>query len=88
MIVVMVIALYTSRVVLKALGVDDFGLYNVIAGVVSLFAFLRTTLEQTTQRFLNYEMGRGGGSLRDIFRANSLNKRESASECCERNMIV
>lgn len=70
MIVVMVIALYTSRVVLKALGVEDFGLYNVIGGVVSLFAFLRTSLEQTTQRFLNYEMGSANGRLSDVFRVN------------------
>lgn len=70
MIVVMVIALYTSRVVLKALGVEDFGLYNVIGGVVSLFAFLRTSLEQTTQRFLNYEMGSTNGQLSDVFRVN------------------
>ena len=48
MIIVMFIALYTSRIVLSSLGVEDYGLYNVIGGVVSLFSFLRTTLEQGT----------------------------------------
>ena len=67
MIVVMLIALYTSRVVLKALGVDDYGLYNVVGGVVSLFAFLRTSMEQATQRFLNFEMGKGDGNLNNVF---------------------
>lgn len=67
MIVVMLIALYTSRVVLKALGVDDYGLYNVVGGVVSLFAFLRTSMEQATQRFLNFEMGKKDGNLNNVF---------------------
>lgn len=67
MIVVMLIALYTSRVVLKALGVDDYGLYNVVGGVVSLFAFLRTSMEQATQRFLNFEMGKEDGNLNNVF---------------------
>ena len=67
MIVVMLIALYTSRVVLKALGVEDYGLYNVVGGVVSLFAFLRTSMEQATQRFLNFEMGKEDGNLNNVF---------------------
>ncbi|MBO4334154.1 MAG: hypothetical protein J5875_13460 [Paludibacteraceae bacterium] len=66
----MIVALFTSRLVLQALGVEDFGLYNVIGGVVSLFAFLRTSLEQTTQRFLSYEMGTDNGRLSEVFRVN------------------
>lgn len=56
MVVVMFITLYTSRVVLKALGVDDFGLYGVIGGVVGLFSFLKTSMGKATQRFLNVEI--------------------------------
>ena len=70
MIVVMVIALYTSRIVLKALGVEDFGLYNVIGGVVALFSFLRSSMEQATQRFLNFEMGKPDGDLSKVFRVS------------------
>lgn len=55
-IVVLLITLYTSRVVLKELGVDDYGLFNVIGGVIGLFAFLRTSLTKSTQRFLNTAM--------------------------------
>lgn len=55
----MLIALYTSRLLLKALGIDDFGIYNVVGGVVMLFSFLNSTLAVSSQRFLNYEMGKG-----------------------------
>ena len=68
MIVTLVITLFTSRIVLKALGFDDFGLYNVIGGVVTLFAFLRSSMSSSTQRFLAYEMGSGTtDSLRRVF---------------------
>ena len=46
MIVVMAISLYTSRLVLKALGIDDFGLYNVVGGVVGLMTFFNTTMSK------------------------------------------
>lgn len=59
MIVVMFITLYSSRIVLQALGIDDFGLYNVIGGVVALLGFLKTSLTSSTQRFLSYEIGTG-----------------------------
>ena len=58
MILVMLVGLYTSRVVLQALGINDFGLYNVIGGVVALFTFLRTSMEKCTQRFLNVAMAK------------------------------
>lgn len=57
MIFMMLIALYTSRVVLKALGIDDYGLYNVVGGVVAIFSFLRSSMTTSTQRFLSYELG-------------------------------
>lgn len=57
---VLVISLYTSRVVLKALGVVDFGIYNVVAGFVSMFALLSTSLTNSVQRFYNYEVGKNG----------------------------
>lgn len=65
--VVMLVSLYTSRVILRALGVEDYGLYNVIGGVVGLFAFLRTSMTKSTQRFLNVEMAKPDGRLKDTF---------------------
>lgn len=67
MIVVLLITLYTSRLILKALGVDDFGLYNVVGGVIGLLTFFKTTLAKTTQRFLNIGMVQGNTSLSNIF---------------------
>lgn len=58
MMFMMIVSLYTSRLVLQILGVEDYGIYNVVGGVVSLMAFLNSSLNTATQRFLNYEMGR------------------------------
>ena len=58
MIFTMLIGLYTSRVVLKTLGATDFGIYEVVGGVVSLFSFLNGTMAAATQRFLTFEIGR------------------------------
>jgi len=66
-IVVMLITLYTSRVILQALGVEDYGLYNVIGGVVALFSFLKTSMTKSTQRFLNVEMVNPEGRLKETF---------------------
>lgn len=59
MLLIMVVSLYTSRVVLNVLGVEDFGIYNVVGGVVSMLAFFNNSMATSTQRFLNVEMGRG-----------------------------
>ena len=59
MILVLFVSLYTSRVILKTLGVDDFALYNVVGSVVVFFSFLQTALNNATYRFLAYELGRG-----------------------------
>ena len=57
MLFTMVISLYTSRVILQVLGADDFGIYNVVGGVVVLFSFLTNAMTSSTQRFLNYNFG-------------------------------
>lgn len=59
MLLTLIIGLYTSRVILATLGISDYGLYNVVGGVVTMFAFLNGTLSTSTQRFLNFEMGKG-----------------------------
>lgn len=61
MLVLMLISLYTSRIILATLGIDDFGIYNVVGGVVMLFSFLNSSMASTTQRFLNVELGKGDG---------------------------
>ena len=52
------IGLYTSRIVLEALGIDDFGIYNVVGGIVTLLAFLNTSMSRGTERFLLVELGK------------------------------
>lgn len=58
MILSMLVSLYTSRVVLNVLGVDDFGTYNVVGGVVALFGFFNGAMGAATQRFLSYDLGK------------------------------
>lgn len=59
MILTMLISLYTSRVVLKTLGVEDFGIYNVVGGIIVMFGFLNSAMTNATQRYLSYELGKG-----------------------------
>ena len=56
--IVMLVQLYTSRVVLQLLGVEDFGIYNVVGGIVVLFSFFNVSMSSATQRFLNYYLGK------------------------------
>lgn len=59
MFVIMAISLYTSRIVLKALGVEDFGIYNVVGGIIAMLGVLNGSMAVSTQRFLTYELGTG-----------------------------
>ena len=64
----MVISLYTSRVVLNALGVEDFGIYNVVGGIVVMFSFLNSSMSSATQRFLTFELGKNDlDNLKRVF---------------------
>lgn len=63
MLVIMFVTIYTSRVVLDKLGVNDFGLYNAITSVVALVIFLSDTLTTTTSRFITYDLGRGDKNI-------------------------
>lgn len=56
----MIIAIYTTRVVLDTLGVVDYGIYNVVCGFVSMLSFINITLSNGIQRFYNYEVGKNG----------------------------
>ena len=59
-VLVMAIALYVSRLTLKVLGIDDYGIYNVVCGFVSMFTFLNAAFTTGIQRFYNYEYGKNG----------------------------
>lgn len=58
MIFTVCINLYASRIILETLGVDDFGIYNIVGGIVLLLGFLNTSMAGCTARFLTYELGR------------------------------
>ena len=59
MLVLMVVGLYTSRVVLEALGETDYGVYSVVGGVVAMFTIISGALNSAVQRFITFEMGKG-----------------------------
>ena len=60
----MVVTFYTSRIVLDALGVNDYGIYNVVGGVVIIFTFLNTAMSSSTQRFITFEIGKKSETYR------------------------
>ncbi len=68
MLLSVVVSLYTSRVVLQVLGVNDYGVYGVVGGVVGMFGFLNSAMSSATSRFLNFAMGKGDeAELKDTF---------------------
>ena len=72
---VLVISLYTSRLVLKALGADDLGIYNVVGGIVALMVSFRAALSKATSRYITFELGKGDNNpyLSRIFSAAMTN---------------
>ena len=70
-VVTLVISLYTSRIVLEALGFEDFGVYAVVGSTVTMFSLFSTTFISSTQRFINIAMARDGiDELSRIFTAS------------------
>lgn len=68
MFLVLIVSLFTTRVVLNALGVVDYGINNVVAGFVSMFAFLNTSMSNGVQRFYNFTLGqKEGGSITAVY---------------------
>lgn len=57
--VILLVSLYTSRVVLKALGIDDYGIYNVVGGFVAMFSLISGALSNAISRYITFELGRG-----------------------------
>lgn len=68
MLISMAVQLYTSRVILDALGASDYGLYNVVGGMVTMFAFMSNTMSTAAQRFISYALGKNDeNDLRNTF---------------------
>lgn len=68
MILTMAVSLYTSRVILNTLGVEDFGIFNVVGGVIAMLGFLNGSLSGASSRFITYELGKGNsGNMKKLF---------------------
>lgn len=67
MLLTMAIGLYTSRIVLQVLGVENYGIYTLVGGVVILFTFINNSLLSGTQRFLSYELGKDTPNIKEVF---------------------
>lgn len=67
-IVNVILSLYSTRIILGALGVDDYGIYSLVAGVVALLSFIVNAMVVTTQRFISFNFGKGGNdTIKKIF---------------------
>lgn len=68
--VTLIIGLYTSRVVLLVLGISDYGLFNVVGGLLAMFTFISGSLSAATSRFFNVEMGKVDGDVNRSYNVN------------------
>lgn len=59
MLFMMAVSLYTSRVVLNTLGIEDFGIYSVVGGITTMFSFLNSAMSSSTQRYMTFALGKG-----------------------------
>lgn len=71
--VVLVVSLYTSRLVLNALGVEDYGTYNVVGGVVAMFSVISGALSSAISRFITFELGKGNKEKLRLIFSSSVN---------------
>ena len=72
MIVVTVVGLFTTRYVLLGLGVSDYGLYNVVGGLLAMLNIFSTAMHTTTRRYINVEMGKPDGNINKVFNISLL----------------
>lgn len=73
MFIVTIVGLYTSRVVLNTLGVSDYGIYNLVGGIVTMLSFLNSAMTAASQRFISYELGRNDFSRLNLTFCTSVN---------------
>ena len=68
MLFMMGVSLFTSRVILETLGIEDFGIYSVVGGIITMFAFINGGMVSATQRFITFEIGKGNmEKLKSVF---------------------
>ena len=82
-IIIMLVTLYTSRIILNVLGVQDYGIYNVVGGVVAMFGVISGALSSAISRFITFELGKGkvyNDRLNKIF-SSSVNIQFGISLC-------
>ena len=83
----MLVSLYTSRVVLNTLGVEDYGIYNVVGGFVAMFSLISGSLSASVSRFLTFELGRGDmDRLKEIFSTSLMIHNDNTARtalCCQ-----
>lgn len=73
MLIGMLVSLYTSRAILNALGVEDFGIQNVVGGFVAMFSLISSALSSSISRFMTFELGTGDMiRLRKVFSTSLL----------------
>lgn len=70
---VVIVGLYTSRVVLNTLGVSDYGIYNVVGGIVTVLSFLNSGMVTSSQRFISYWLGKGDEEKLSVVFSTSVN---------------
>ena len=73
MTVLLVVGLYTSRVTLIALGISDYGIFNVVGGIVTMFVFINYAMVNSTQRYITYELGKGDSKKLSLIFSTSIN---------------
>ena len=67
MVFVLLVSLYSTRAILNALGVVDYGIYNVVGGLVAMFSFLNATMSGATSRFITFELGKNSSKVQTVF---------------------
>lgn len=70
MAIIMIVSLYTTRVVIAMLGVSDYGIYSLVGSVVVSLVFIQNSLNNATQRFISYEIGQGESEVQAVFSAS------------------
>ncbi|WP_455667553.1 lipopolysaccharide biosynthesis protein [Phocaeicola sp.] len=81
MLLTMGVSLYTSRIILETLGVDDFGIYNVVGGIVAMFAIISSSLSSAISRFITYELGQGNNERLKVIFSTAVNIQIALSVC-------
>lgn len=73
MLLLLAVSLYTSRVVLAVLGIDDYGLYNVVGGIVSMFSFVNLAMSNSSNRYIAFALGKGDATeLKEVVDATCM----------------